>query len=391
MRTASALTLLWMGALGAAERPYFEARRHPTDYVGPGREDLAPKRTQEVKFGWFGPSNPRDPVTGPIWQAANLAVEAANEAGGHNGRPFRLLPVWSENAWGTGVSDLARLVYKEKVWGIVGSIDGPSTHLAEQVVAKARLPLVSPVSTDKTANLANVPWMFSCAPGDHAYAPIMAKALVAASGGRPFAMLSCIDHDSRVAAKELVAALGRLNAHPALHLDFKPGVSDLSPQLTRIERTQPAAIAILAGPLDSARAVIAVRERGLRSPLFGGPAMGRSCFMKVAGEAAEGAHFPLLYHPAGKRASDFSRRFTKRFGAPPDYAAAHAYDAVSLLIAAVRKAGLNRARIRDAIRALSPWQGLSGPITWDATGQNERPVCMGMIRGGRATSVGKAG
>ena len=32
-----------------------------------------------------------------------------------------------------------RIVYQDRVWAIIGGIDGPSAHLAEQVVAKARL------------------------------------------------------------------------------------------------------------------------------------------------------------------------------------------------------------------------------------------------------------
>jgi branched-chain amino acid transport system substrate-binding protein len=42
-------------------------------------------------------------------------------------------------------------------------------------------------------------------------------------------------------------------------------------------------------------------------------------------------------------------------------------------VAAIRKTGLNRARLRDAIQALSPYQGVSGRIEWDALGRNTRP------------------
>jgi len=48
---------------------------------------------------------------------------------------------------------------------------------------------------------------------------------------------------------------------------------------------------------------------------------------------------------------------------------------------AMRKAGLNRARIRDAVRALAPWPGASGDVTWDALGRNERVVALGVWRG----------
>jgi hypothetical protein len=53
-------------------------------------------------------------------------------------------------------------------------------------------------------------------------------------------------------------------------------------------------------------------------------------------------------------------------------------------VAAIRKAGLNRARIRDAVRELSGWQGASGVIRWDVLGQNERPVRLGIIQRGCA-------
>jgi ABC-type branched-subunit amino acid transport system substrate-binding protein len=70
----------------------------------------------------------------------------------------------------------------------------------------------------------------------------------------------------------------------------------------------------------------------------------------------------------------FRTRFVSRFEHPPDAAAAHAYDAVTLVVAALGKSGLNRARLRDALQALSPYQGVSGLVQWDALGRNTRTV-----------------
>jgi branched-chain amino acid transport system substrate-binding protein len=75
--------------------------------------------------------------------------------------------------------------------------------------------------------------------------------------------------------------------------------------------------------------------------------------------------------PAAFRAS-----FVDRYGSSPDYAAAHGFDAAMLLVTAIRKAGLNRAKIRDAVRELSPYPGITGRIEWDAMGQNRRPVTL---------------
>jgi len=47
------------------------------------------------------------------------------------------------------VAKVARVVYSDKVWAIIGGIDGATTHLAEKVVAKAQLTLVNPSATDR--------------------------------------------------------------------------------------------------------------------------------------------------------------------------------------------------------------------------------------------------
>jgi ABC-type branched-subunit amino acid transport system substrate-binding protein len=162
-----------------ASRPFFEARKQQTEFTGPGREDREPEGLTEVRIGYFGPNDAAHPEGGDIWTAVSLAVDEANAEGGYSGLPFRLVPGWADNPWGNGGIQVARMAYEDRVWAVIGGIDGPSTHLAEQVAAKARLPLISPVATDKTVNLANVPWMFSAVPGDHALAPLLASALAA--------------------------------------------------------------------------------------------------------------------------------------------------------------------------------------------------------------------
>ena len=314
---------------------------------------------REVKIGYFGPADPLHAVGGTLWQGAAQAIEQANLEGGYKGLPFRLVPAWRDNPWRAGAGVLARLIYQERVWAIIGSIDGATTHLAEQVALKARLTLINPAASDRTIHGANVPWMFSCVPGDHRQAPVLVKALA----GRPFVLVSATDHDSR-------AFVAELRARPALRIEFQAGTPEVSALAARVAEAAPQAVVVIAGALDSGRVVAALRRLGCTTPVLCGPAAGRRAFLEEAGPAAEGVLFPLLMDGS--------------VGPLSDYAAAHAYDAVRLLVAAIRKAGLNRVCIRDAVRELSGWQGRSGVIRWDALGQNERAVRLGTIRQGRA-------
>ena len=307
-----------------------------------------PAADSEVRIGWYGPADADHPLAGGMWGAAELAVEEANAGGGFAGRPFRLVPSWSQNPWGSGIVGVTRMAYDEGVWAIVGAPDGPSAHLVEQVVAKARLTFVSPVATDPTANLANVPWVFSCAPSDDVLAQALAEAIVHDTDR--VAVVSCTDHDSRIFTAELLAALQDRKVFPVRHVKFRPGVAGFRTQLEALriggaeahgsadpaagfdggtigqqtpdaEPVPPSArsfesllpcqggaegqagslcypkrrdwegLVVIAGPEDAARFLITLRQAGFSMPVYGGPRMGHRLFISLAGESAGGLVF----------------------------------------------------------------------------------------------------
>lgn len=366
----------------AAVRPHFDARTRSTEYAGPGREDPEPEGLEEIRIGWFGPDDPEHPAGGDLWLAAGMAIEVANAAGGHRGLPFRLTPAWSENPWGTGVARVTRLAYDDGVWALIGSIDGASTHLAEQVVAKARLTLINPVATDNTVNLANVAWMFSSMPADDAHAGVLVRALLDRIGVAPFILVSTTDHDSRAAVKEFHQAMAPTGRGPRLHLEVPTGNLEFVEIIGLVAAADPAAIVVFAGPEDSARMAVSLRDRGIDVPILGGASMGRRVFLENAGAAAEGVVFPLGCDPAALD-GNFARTFLERTGRRADCATIQTWDAVRLLVRAIRDAGLNRVRIRDAVEALSPWAGAAGPIRWNLLRQNDRPAVLVTVRDGR--------
>jgi branched-chain amino acid transport system substrate-binding protein len=169
---------------------------------------------------------------------------------------------------------------------------------------------------------------------------------------------------------------------PSCHYEFKPGQSSYDGLVNKIVHAEAHALILIAAAQESAQIISAVRQRGFKGLIFGGPFMGRRSFIEQAGDAAEAVVFPLLYTRV-KESNSFEEKFVARFGKRPDYLAAHTYDAVNLLIAAIRKAGLNRALIHDAVRSLSPWQGVTGKIQWDLLGSNSRLVQLGTVQNGR--------
>jgi branched-chain amino acid transport system substrate-binding protein len=366
-------------------QPLLDLRTHETSYLGPGRELPPPADLREVRLGWFGPPDATHPEWGEAWRGAALAVEELNEEGGYEGRDFRLLSAWSESPWGSGVADLAKLVFGGAVWAVVGGVDGTTTHLAEQVVVKARLSLVSPGGTDPSVNFTNVPWMFTLLPTDDRLAPILAEAVLDGAGGAAWAVVTTTDRDARVAWRAVRAALAaRQHPGPTLHLVLPAAGPACARAAADVVATGARAVLVLAGARDAVRIVRALRAAGYEGTVVGGAPVGRRTFAEEAGTAAEGVLFPLLFDPAAADAAAFSRAYSGRWGQAPDYLAAHAYDAVRLVADAVRRAGPNRALIRDALSASSPWRGAAGTVSWDPAGRCTRPVELGAWREGGA-------
>ena len=420
---------------------FFRHRDATLAYTGP-ESDFT--NLTEMRIGWFGPHDATNHLGADAWWAANLAVQEANEQGGYtphaqsskaghaqaergvyttspparkggagrdpsssdnsdlkrledcapstsagaNGMQFRLVPRWAVDPWGTGISQLTRMIYDEQPLAVIGSVDSASTHLAEQIVAKAQLPLVSPVATDKSVTLAGVSWMFACAPSDDAIARVLVDDLLARlkTNRNRFALLAGTDHESRMAAQEVLRECSRRGRLPDFRFELPPGAPVVAEQLASLKQMQPTVVLIVANAEDSARLVSLLRKHLPNSQLFGSPSFGRSRFLQVAGAAAEGVRFPVLFTPDSKDPATvhFLERFRAEHDHEPDYTAALAYDATRLLLEAIRRAGPNRARIREALTQLSPWPSIAGPICFDGTGQNIwRAVRMGTITNGR--------
>lgn len=370
--------------------PFFDRRELPLEYVGPGRDDREPKDLTEVRIGYFGPDDPAHPEAGDLWCAASLAIEEANREGGYRGKPFRLVARWSENPWTGGAAHVTRMVYGDGVWALLGGIDSASTHLAEQVTTKARLALVSAASSDRTTNSAIVPWMFSLLPGNQLQAPLLAAELARRIGRKPLVVIAGEDHDSRSFLAELNRSFSKVGLAPQFQFVDRPSDANEAETVRRALACRPAAVVLIADARGSARLVREFRGARFEGDIVGGPAMGRRRFLEEAGSTAEGVVLPLVRQP-GEKWPAWEDAFRKRFQRSPDFAAAATYDAVQMLVAAVRQAGLNRVRIGDALRALSPWEGVAGTVRWDTLGGNTRPAHLGRVSGGRLVSFAGPG
>ncbi|MCS7237452.1 MAG: ABC transporter substrate-binding protein [Thermoguttaceae bacterium] len=367
--------LLWTAgedASSAASTPFFRLRDHATLYYGPGREIPPPESIGEVALAYFGPADPAHPKGGSVWAGASLAIDflrTKNARGKcHN---VRLISYWTKDPWAGGAGLLAKGIYSDPVWAVIGGVDGETTHLAVQVAAKARIVIISPGNTDKTTHFANVPWVFSILPGDDLLAETLIAEWERRGLSREVVLLSATDHDSRIFAGELVNILSRRKGGLRYRADWKPSDPDLPELLRQVLSAKPKCLAVVADPLQTARVINLAREEGYREVIFAGPTAGQSLCAENLSPTAGEVIFPFCWE-ATERTSEFVDLFREKYGRTPDYLAAAGFDSVLLCAEAIERGGLNRVKINDALRSLPPWVGASGQIIWDRTGMNVR-------------------
>jgi branched-chain amino acid transport system substrate-binding protein len=169
---------------------------------------------------------------------------------------------------------------------------------------------------------------------------------------------------------------------------FSDGESDFKAQLERIKKTNADAVLIWGNAKESALILQQMRDMGMNQPVYASDRVVNDIFMKTAGKLADGVVTTCQYNPDSNNPGlkTFQENYFKKFGMQPDVIAVHSYDGTNILIEAIRKVGLNRVLIRDVLTDLKTfqnYQGISGPIIFDATWNNIRPIYMARITNGK--------
>jgi ABC-type branched-subunit amino acid transport system substrate-binding protein len=202
------------------------------------------------------------------------------------------------------------------------------------------------------------------------------------------AMIRANNRYGRVGTLHLNRSATRIG-HPLIVEErFNDGETDFKSQLERIKKTSPDAIVIWGNAKESALILKQIREMGLNQPLYASDRTVNPEFLKIAGPLAEGLVTTCQYNPdaADPKLKAFKAVYLKRFGSEPDVFAAHAYDGMNILIEAVKKAGLNRALIRDVLtdmKTFQGYQGVTGVVNFDGTWNNVRPIFMAKLNNGK--------
>ena len=379
-------------------RPFKEFFLDQIEYTGPGRATPEPAQVETVRIGFLGPieatvsvatggRSHEVPLGVMMLRGARLAVEEANARGGYRGNiPFELMVHNDNGLWGASGNEIIDLAYNEKVWAILGTIDGANSHIAIRVALKAEILMINTGDTDPTFSETNIPWVLRVISDDRQQSYLLVDYLYRKLGLTRVAVIRSSNRYGRFGVREVRDGSRRLG-HPLLiEMAYQVGAQDFSLQLRRIKQFAPQAVVHWGDGADGARILNQMRAMGMKQPFFGSDRHVSPEFLEIAGENAEGATFGYPWNPVrdDPLLRTFKERFIKRFGVEPEAYAAHAYDGMNMLLWAIQKAGLNRAKIRDVLAYRSvPFRGVTGEIPLSAGLDDLGEVYLARVENGR--------
>ena len=295
------------------------------------------------------------------------------------GIPYEMVFRADDGAWGITANQVVKLAYEDQVWTIIGGLDGQHTHIAELVVAKAWLPVISPAAIDSTVEYANVPWVFRVTPSD----TLQAEALLSYARKQGYDRLAVVAEAQREAysgIKRLRECSGRMRFPLTSHMEY----STLDPDqiVPRLKQVEADAFLIWGSPSTVVQLLTAMRAAGITVPILAPASIATP---EVAQNAPRFGDFtvaaPCDLSPDGLEMQAFLQTFEQRAGHPASWIALYSYDVARLVIQAIERGGLNRALIRDAMSGIR-FSGLAGLISFNSLGGWEaHPVLMTLKRG----------
>jgi branched-chain amino acid transport system substrate-binding protein len=331
----------------------------------------------------------------PGLEGARLAVDQINAAGGINGRPIELVNLNSESDETKSVTAAKRLIEQEGVLAIVGPMSSGSNFAIIDTVQRAKIPMMA----NGASRAIVLPpdqkrWIFLAPLTD---VLVQGKMLehMRRSGLTRIALLNsdvAFGTSGREQLERLAPAQG---IQVVLQQTGGNMDQDLTPQLTRIRASEAEATVIWGTGPFLAIATKNHRQLGIKTPLYTSHAGNDFNYLRLAGDSANDVLIPSSKIYAGGQlpSSDPQRSVIQRFvadyerkyGRKPATFAGNGYDSVMMLAAAIRQAGTDREKIREALEGLKNHVGVTAVYSYAPTdhfGAHQDSVVMLQVKQG---------
>src|SRR5271167_2414130 len=317
------------------------------------------------------------PVTGPaaeqgLWaqNGAKLALAAVNKAGGVLGRQLELV-IEDDQTTNPGiVLAFSKLAAQPDIVGFLGSIRSTQVHAMAPDVLKLGKPVMIGGTDPNLTHMGNQ-WLFRFRPNDSYSGRVIAEYGANTLGKKKWAIVHSTDAFGTAGGKALAAALEKLGSPSILDQGYANQSQDFTPVVLAIKQSG-ADILGSYFTFENDLGIFArqLRQLGVNIPWVGSPTTVNVSAIKLAGPTLYGTYGVADYAEESSEVSKaFGKTYRETYKTAPDLQSAWPYDAVTVLSAAINKAGsTDPGKIREAILGLKKFPGAEGEYNFDQNG-----------------------
>ena len=172
---------------------------------------------------------------------------------------------------------------------------------------------------------------------------------------------------------------------------YTTGDTDFKAQLTKIKAANPDLLFLSGYYPEGSKIAQQARQLGLNVQMLGSDGYASDQLPKLGGAAVNGMLVSTFFDYTKKdpTVQKFVKEYKAKYnGANPDWFVANSYDVVMLAAKAAEVAGKNdRTAINDALSKVGTYQGVSGPISFDANGDVVKPLSIVVVKNGELVTA----
>jgi branched-chain amino acid transport system substrate-binding protein len=295
---------------------------------------------QPVKIGHLIPqSGFLSPMGEYMINAAKLAVEEINAAGGVLGRQLQLVPEDDQNP-GVAVQKATKLIQQEKVDALVGTVSSAVCLAVMEVADRSKMLLVNTGSNSdeirgKRCNF----YTFSVEGSNSQYVNTIGRYLIKQKQYKRWYFLTsdyAFGHDLLRVSRMLLKKMGGTEIGSEL---IPTGTMDFSSYLLKVRNLKPDVVFQNLAGTDQTNFMKQYAEFGLTMEVAGG--LIDTLLMWPVGVGSITGSFPLLwwYDLPYDETKRFAAAFTKKYGKPPENQAWGDYYSTKAIAMAIQQAG----------------------------------------------------
>ncbi len=345
---------------------------------------IAPALADSYKVGAVFSVTGRTSFLGdPEKKTAVMLAEQINKAGGINGKKLELIVYDTEGDATKANLAVKKLINQDKVCVVIGpSLSGNSMAVVP-LAAQYKTPLISAAAsykivTDEAGNQRK--WVFKVPQSDTMAVEAIYTRLKKL-GLTKIAIMSATTGFGKSGRGQLLALAPKYGITILADESYGPKDTDMTAQLTKIKGIGPQAIVNwTVGPTQ----VVVLRnwkDLGMtKIPFYQSHGFGSKKNIELAAGAAEGVLCPLgrvnipnlvpANHPQKKVIMVYNESYQEKYNEPLSSFGGHGWDALNLVIEAMKAVGPDSAKIRDYVETRTGFVGQHGVFNFSPTDHN---------------------